>query len=404
MISRPLTVAWFSYFPVEWLPDLPAALRPLPRQHPAPWQRVLLEELQLSGLFRLHVLILGKQFPEDLTFERNGVAFHCLRTWGGLRAPSLFWYDTLLIRRALKGVAPDLVHAWGTENGAAAVATRLPYPSVISMQGLMSWLGSVIPLNRYHRLTAWVERRSLRRLSLVSAESRFAVDYLRRQFSHLEVHQIEHAPDVMFHRVQRAPQAKPIRLLTVGASTFGKGGDLLLRALDRLRLELDFELVVAGYPEPQLLRLLHTGLSAELRARVLFRDFLAPAEVAQELSKATLFLYPTRGDNSPNSVKEAVVAGVPVVASAMGGIPDYVIPERNGVLFPAGSLPECVAAIRRACQHPRLGSGRVDPDTLAEMRAYLSPQVMGRKFVELYQRAADSRLVDRQATPQPARP
>ena len=45
MPERPLKVAWISYFPIEWLPDLPEPLRGLPRMHPASWQRVLLQEL-----------------------------------------------------------------------------------------------------------------------------------------------------------------------------------------------------------------------------------------------------------------------------------------------------------------------------------------------------------------------
>ncbi|HUA68267.1 MAG TPA: hypothetical protein VMA13_06940 [Candidatus Saccharimonadales bacterium] len=38
----PLTVAWISQFPVEWLPDAPESVRRLPREHPSSWQRVLL--------------------------------------------------------------------------------------------------------------------------------------------------------------------------------------------------------------------------------------------------------------------------------------------------------------------------------------------------------------------------
>ena len=38
--------------------------------------------------------------------------------------------DTVLIRRALRAIKPDVVHAWGTEQGAALVANRLGYPRV----------------------------------------------------------------------------------------------------------------------------------------------------------------------------------------------------------------------------------------------------------------------------------
>ena len=70
------------------------------------------------------------------------------------------------------------------------------------------------------------------------------------------------------------------------------------------------------------------------------------------------------------------MAGVPVVASAVGGIPDYVIPGENGILFDSGDLDGCVRSIREACAHPLFGQGQVNPDTLTRMRAYLSPETM----------------------------
>ena len=107
------------------------------------------------------------------------------------------------------------------------------------------------------------------------------------------------------------------------------------------------------------------------------------------MARATLFLFPTRVDNSPNSVKEAVVAGVPVVASAVGGILDYVLPGRNGLRFPAGDLNGFVQAVRAAAVHPLFSRGNVEPQTLLQMREYLSPLTMGQRFLAAYQRIAE---------------
>jgi len=96
-------------------------------------------------------------------------------------------------------------------------------------------------------------------------------------------------------------------------------------------------------------------------------------------------LFPTRADTSPNAVKEAVVAGVPVVASAVGGIPDYVIPEENGLLFPSNDITAFVEAIRAACKHPLYSRGLVTQSSLEKNREYLSPRLMARRFWEAYQ-------------------
>lgn len=392
-MARPLTVAWFSFFPVEWLEGLPEAVRRLPRGHPASWQQVLAAELEQRPDFKLHIIVLRKEFERDLDFEIRGLSFHLRRTIGGLRAPSFFWHDTWIIRRALRQIQPDVVHAWGTEHGAALVATRCPYPYVLTMQGLLTWYATQVRMNRYHRFAARLERWSVPRASVVTTESRFGLHYLQTHFPGPRYEQVEHAPKWLFHYLHRQPQTQPVRFLFVGVLSEIKGGDLLLQALDRVKEEFPFELLIVAGRDEAFLQRVRPTVSAALWERVQFRSNLTSEQVAQELSRATLMLFPTRADTSPNSVKEAVVAGLPVLASAVGGIVDYVFPSENGLLFPAGQLGPMVEAIRQAVRHPLFGQGMVDPATLAKVRAYLSPQLMGERFSRIYQDLAAQRRV-----------
>ncbi len=100
-----------------------------------------------------------------------------------------------------------------------------------------------------------------------------------------------------------------------------------------------------------------------------------------------MLLMPTRADTSPNAVKEAVVAGLPVVAATVGGIPDYVVQGKNGLLFPAGDLEAFTQSIRSACAHPLFARGQVEPATLAVERDYLSPEMMAKNFLAAYETA-----------------
>jgi len=394
--APPLTVAWISYFPVEWLDDVPAEVRALPRLHPAPWQRVLLGELENRPDLRLHIVVLRKELDRSLAFERHGVTFHLLKVLGGCRAPSLFWVDTLLIRRVLRSVKPDLVHAWGTERGAALVAARLRVPFLVTLQGLYTWCRELGLANAHERLAAWVERRVLPGAPLISAESTFAAEYARHHFAPAPVQRIDHVPDWLFHRVKRTPRLSPLRLLFIGRFEARKGADLLLQALDRLPSEPACDLVMVGGPRDPLYRDLRATLSPELWPRVVFKDGLTSGEVAREMAQAAFLVCPTRMDTGPVAVKEAVVAGLPVIASAVGGIPDYVVPEENGLLFPCGDWEACTRAIRAACQHPLLGRGEVKPETLERKRAELSPARMAEQFLDAYHR-----LWRQSAQPQP---
>src|SRR5205814_60436 len=137
---------------------------------------------------------------------------------------------------------------------------------------------------------------------------------------------------------------------------------------------------------------LRSRLSAGLWSRLSFKENLTSQQIADELGSATALIQPTRADNSPNAVKEAVVAGVPVIASDIGGIPDYVFPGQNGLLFPPGDATGCQAAIRAACRHPLISKGSVDRSTLEKTRDYLSPTKMARGFWKVYQDSVQSRL------------
>jgi glycosyltransferase involved in cell wall biosynthesis len=399
MSSKPLTVAWISDFPVEWMPEAPDPIRHLPKRHPATWMRVLLDEYHAQPDLKVHVFVLRNNVPEDLSFERNRVMFHVLKTVRGLRAPSFFWADTIRLRRALKAIRPDLVHAWGTERGAALVASRLGYPYLVTIQGLLTWYRQLIPFHAHDRFATVLEEVGLRRARFATTEATFSAQYLRNRYPRLTVIQAEHAPHWLFHRIERRPQIDPVRFICVGTLDYRKGSDLLLNALQRLAPELPFELVIIGGSGGAFIEKLRPEFSPAFWQRVQFKMNLPPGEVAREFATATIKVLPTRADTSPNAVKEAVVAGVPVVASNIGGIPDYVYPGQNGILFQSGDLDGLVNALRQALKHRLFSRGLVDPACLSNTRDYLSPERMKQRFFEAYRTALGLPVTGQSSTP-----
>jgi glycosyltransferase involved in cell wall biosynthesis len=399
VLRKPLSAAWVSDFPVEWLPDVPEPLKFLPRRHPATWQIVLLSEFEKDPSLRTHVILLRQHIERSLSIERDGVTFHVLKAPVWLRVASVFWADTLLIRKSLRKIKPDLVHAWGIEKGAGLIATRLGYPHLMTVQGLLCWYKLKTPLSRYDRFTERLERYSLPRAPVVTTESTFAVRFLNDLYPNLRVQQAEHAPNQAFHRIVRRPQTDPIQFITVGGLGYRKGTDMLFKALEQLSHRISLKLTIITDPTPAYESTLRQSVSADFWKLVEFRRHILPHEVAKELETPTMLLLPTRADTSPNAVKEAVVAGVPVVASSVGGIPDYVIPERNGVLFPPGDMGGFISALETACAHPLFRRGQVEPETQAKMKAYLSPERMALNFLKAYEMVLEN--PQRGRTPRP---
>jgi glycosyltransferase involved in cell wall biosynthesis len=378
-----MRVAWISEYPVEWVESAPESIRAMPRQHPATWLRVLAREFSKRNDIELHAIALRTRAPSSVQFSAEGATIHVIKVPPFSRSASMFWVDTFAISRVLKRIKPDLVHAWGAERGAGLVASRLGYPYVVTIQGLLSWYRQLIPFNSYDHYSTELEDIALRRARVLTTECRFAAGYLRSMYPDATVVQAEHAPNWHFHHVERRPQLSPFRFVFVGTPGHRKGTDLLLLALNELTPQFNFELTVIG-GGAGFVQSVDAPFNPEFLRRIRVVPGVPPEEVARELATAGALVLPTRADTSPNAVKEAVVAGVPVVASGIGGVLDYVENGLNGFRFEAGNLGALIDALRALLRHPTLSKGEVDAAFLEKMRDYLSPSRMADNFMNTY--------------------
>jgi glycosyltransferase involved in cell wall biosynthesis len=111
-------------------------------------------------------------------------------------------------------------------------------------------------------------------------------------------------------------------------------------------------------------------------------------DVRPYLAMATLYLMPSHSEGSPNSLLEAMTAGVPCVASNVGGIPEIMTDERTGLLTPARN-PEALAnAVGRLLADPALASSLV-ANALIETRRF-SPEAYHAALVQVYQTVLDA--------------
>ena len=173
---------------------------------------------------------------------------------------------------------------------------------------------------------------------------------------------------------------QPPVVLTVATVTRAKGLDLLCDALARLPPALAWRWRVVGDlgTDP--------GFVAELRARVAAAGLggrveltgaRPPAAVVDDYRRAALFVLPSRSENSPLTLREAHAAGLPVVASRVGGVAELVEHGADGLLVAPGDVPALAAALERLLGGERAGfaararaRGRGLPDWPAAAAAF----------------------------------
>jgi glycosyltransferase involved in cell wall biosynthesis len=154
-----------------------------------------------------------------------------------------------------------------------------------------------------------------------------------------------------------------------------------VRALAAVRDPAFMSRIVGDGPE-------RPALEAEIRAAGLLQRVELAGErrdVPQLLEDADVFVLSSRSEGAPLSILEAMAAGLPVVASAVGGVPEIVDDGTTGLLVPPGDAGALAAALERLLADPALRS-RLGGAGWERVRERFDLAQLRRSHLELYDR------------------
>lgn len=156
------------------------------------------------------------------------------------------------------------------------------------------------------------------------------------------------------HQTRAEWQVEPDQLLIANTSRIqpAKGQEYLILAAPqviRQRPHTRFILAGAGGYQPRLEDLCE---QLKLQDHVTFAGHLP--DVRPLLAASDIFCHPSLEDGLPNSVGEAMAMALPVVASRVGGIPEIITHEHNGLLVAPRNVEELTAALVRMADDPGL--------------------------------------------------
>lgn len=194
----------------------------------------------------------------------------------------------------------------------------------------------------------WYEKMAMRSLGtpdLIISPSNFLADFYKERgfFSSSKIEILPNPAPIQRGNLQRRMSVDhAIRFLFVGQLERHKGVEVLLDAVKRLRFPFELHIAGDGSLAGEIVR------SAELDSRIFFHGFISLEHIRKLMVKADCVVLPSLCyENSPTVIYEAFQAGLPVLASRIGGIPELVREDENGLLFEPGSTDALVSAMER---------------------------------------------------------
>ena len=299
--------------------------------------RAILSGLRAAGAT---VRVCGPPDTDELFgFRAAGFRFQAVRIPSGLR-PAQDARALLSLRRGLRGA--DLVHAHGLRAGLLSVLSRPAGPVVVTMHNAL-----LEPAGTKRRISEVLERIVVRGADVVLAASLDLADHARA-LGGRDVRSAPVAapalPQASRSRAQvRAglgvPDSAPL-LLAVGRLHPQKGYDTLLAAARQWRARSDGLLVVIAGDGP-----LHKEMSERIDQERLPVVLLGRrSDVADLLAASDLVVLTSRWEARALVAQEALRAGRPLVATAVGGIPELA-GHGAGILIPADDPAALDAAV-----------------------------------------------------------
>ena len=323
------------------------------------WIGALQQELQncYSDSLDMALVHFSEQYP-DTTL--NGCRYYTVPLphktfWNYERKESVY---KLRLQKVVEKENPDVILCFGTEMPFGLIQDMTNVPVLMHLQGLltpiyefllphgMSWLSYVSHPRRAFGAYMWKrnaarERRILKNIRYVLGRT----EWDKRQAT-LFAPQASYfyCSEMLRPAIYDSPkvwkrQERPVRrIISIISKPFYKGADMLLRTALVLKTQYadTFQWDVYGISQAKEMERLSGVNHADVNVN--FRGVISAEQLVEAVCQADVFVHPSYIENSPNTVCEAQLLGIPVVATNVGGTSSIVNHNETGLLVPANDI------------------------------------------------------------------
>ncbi|MEI6681817.1 MAG: glycosyltransferase family 4 protein [Bacteroidota bacterium] len=324
--------------------------------HPSTWIVNLASILSKDESVELHIVTVSPYIKADFEFTADNIHFHILKysfpfsTRGfpdKMPLDILSQYSTVISKfiRYINIIRPDIIHAHGTEYLYGLVGIKSKFPLLISIQGVVASIYKTDPSFRFFLQTK-IERKTILKNRFFACRTEFDKNHIRSLNKNAVIFTLHEAINPCFFTSQWKAEKKQT-LLFVGSIIERKGIFTLLQSMIVVKsLFPEVFLHIVGDGNPKYINgLKQFCLVNNIDKHICFEGSKTPNEILKYQIDSQVFILPSYCENSPNSIAEAMVVGMPVIGSNVGGIPSMITDNVNGLLFDYTDYKELAAKI-----------------------------------------------------------
>lgn len=278
-------------------------------------------------------ILAGSEGPLSNDVQNRGLPFRTIPHLVRSVSPVADVRAVAELRAALRQLQPDLLSLHSSKAGVLGrlSALKLGFPVLLTAHGWgFSSASNPLAERAYRLIERTMSPLADRIIAVSEADRRLALRFdLAEPSQIVTIH--NGMPDIAPSLIADAA-ARPTHVVMVARFAPPKDHELLLTALADLH-ESDWNLsLIGGGPLEEGVRRRVDELG--LRSRVSFLGFRR--DVDRILATAQLFVLTSRSEAFPRSILEAARAGLPTIASDVGGIREAVLDGQTGFVVPAG--------------------------------------------------------------------
>lgn len=270
---------------------------------------------------------------------------------------------------------PDIIHIFGTEPIFGLIIPKINIPVIIQIQGNVTicskkWFSGLnnFDILIHTKLSTFLKGHGLwhyyyqfvkksKREQIIFSQCKYFIgrtDWDKRIIKAFSseasyFHCDELLRDDFYQNNWEEPSNQKIILFSTISQVVYKGLETILETASILKNKkfIDIEWQIAGISgDEEIIGIIEKTYKLKFYDQnITFKGSLSSELLVKSLLKANIFIHPSHIENSPNSVCEAMLLGVPVIATFAGGTPSIINDKKEGLLVQDGDPYALTGAI-----------------------------------------------------------